>query len=325
MGAGAIRWAGMTVYVVALATWMVVMGLPKQTLLVIGWMWLATIAWDVRRPWREHLAFARDWWPVVALLTAYLYSRGLSDDLGFASVHVTEPITIDRWLFGGVLPTAWLQAELCGVPCERGLPPRWYDVVLSTVYYSHFFVGLGVGVALWVRNRSAWIGYMRRYISLSALALVIYVVYPMAPPWMAARDGQLSSDINRITSRGWFDLGQSRSVTGGLASRGEAGTPGGSAHDQFTAVGNQVAAMPSLHAGLAMLVAVFAIVHLRSSWRWLMLAYPLAMSFALVYFAEHYVIDVIAGFACVAVVLVGWSAYDRRRAENCQDSTASLV
>jgi hypothetical protein len=32
--------------------------------------------------------------------------------------------------------------------------------------------------------------------------------------------------------------------------------------------------MPSLHAGLAMLIAMYAIVELRGAWRWLLLLYP---------------------------------------------------
>ena len=301
-----IRALGVVAYVAALATWIALLGLPKQTAFVIGWMWLASVAWDVRRPWREHLAFLLDWWPILALLTVYLYSRGLSDDLGFVSVHVTEPIAMDRWLFGGTVPTEWLQARLCGEPCERSLSPRWYDVALTTVYYSHFFVSLILGGVLWARDRASWIGYMRRYVTLTAVALVTYVVYPMAPPWMAARDGYLSSGVHRITGRGWWDLGSSHGATG-------AGGADGGAHQQFSAVGNQVAAMPSLHAALALFVAVVGVLRWRSPWRWTVLAYPVAMSFALVYYAEHYVVDVLAGFVAVAVVMAGWAAWERRR------------
>ena len=291
----AVRVLGLLAYAVALGLWITVIGLPKQPLLVVGWIWLAVFAWDVRRPWRAHLDFLRDSWPPLALLVAYMYSRGLADDLGFG-VHVTEPIEVERWLFGGVVPTEYLQAHLCGVPCERSIPPRAYDVLLTTVYYSHFFVAMGVAVWLWLRDRVAWIGYMRRYLTLCLVALTGYIVYPMAPPWMAARDGYLSPDIARITGRGWYDLGHS----------------GATAHQQLSAVGNQVAAMPSLHAALALFVAVYGIRRLRNRWRWVLLLYPAAMSFMLVYYAEHYVVDLLAGYAVVGVVLPGWSWWERR-------------
>ena len=63
---------------------------------------------------------------------------------------------------------------------------------------------------------------------------------------------------------------------------------------------NKVAAMPSLHTGIAALVAFWAISRLRSPWRWLLLLYPVAMGLALCYFGEHYVIDEIAGVALAA-------------------------
>ena len=33
------------------------------------------------------------------------------------------------------------------------MPPRWYDVALTTVYYTHFFAALVVARLLWMRNR----------------------------------------------------------------------------------------------------------------------------------------------------------------------------
>ncbi|MEZ0577966.1 phosphatase PAP2 family protein [Nocardioides sp. MH1] len=291
---------GMAVYLVGLWLYIQVFGLPKQAIEVVICIWLGTVAWDVRRPVREHLLFLKDWWPPFVVFLAYLYSRGLSDDLGVFSVHVTEPIKFDKWLFGGTLPTEWLQHHLCGNPCERSMAPRWYDVVLTTVYYSHFFAALAVAAFLWKRNRPQWVRYMRRYLTVISLAVVCFVVYPMAPPWMASRDGYIG-EVHRITGRGWFDLGSSHGS-------------GGTTQQHVSAVGNQVAAMPSLHAGLAILVALWGITQLRSRWRWALLLYPAAMMLMLVYYAEHYVLDEIAGAALVAGTMVGWSAWERRRA-----------
>ena len=201
-----VRVASMLTYVVALTWWVKVMGIPKQALPAIAWIWLATIAWNIRAPWRAHLEFLRDWSIPLAVLMVYLYSRGIADDLGFVSVHVTAPIKVDRWLFGGTLPTEYLQAKLCGNPCERTTPRHWYDVILTTVYYSHFVVALTIAAVLWLRDRSAWVWFMRRYLSLNILALVVYITYPMAPPWLAAQQGAISGHIARITGRGWYDL-----------------------------------------------------------------------------------------------------------------------
>lgn len=295
-----VRVLGALAFVAGLVVYMQTNGLPRQGYQVVIILWLATVAWDVRRPVREHLAFLRDWWPPFVVLLFYLYSRGVSDDLGIFSVHFTEPIAADRWLFGGTLPTQFLQEHLCGVPCRQSLPPRWYDVVLTTVYYSHFFAALAIGAVLWKRKRDEWIYFMRRYLVIISLSVVCYVLYPMAPPWMAARDGYLTDDVARITGRGWFDL---------TASAGSTTT----AHQNVSSIGNQVAAMPSLHSALAIFIAWWVIARYRHPWRWTVLLYPVLMLFSLVYYAEHYVIDEIAGALLVVAVMAGWAWWDRRR------------
>ncbi|KRA31326.1 MULTISPECIES: phosphatase PAP2 family protein [unclassified Nocardioides] len=300
-----LRLAGITVFVLGLVAYMQANGLPRQGYQVVIILWLATVAWDVRRPAREHLAFLRDWWPPFAVLLLYLYSRGVSDNLGILGVSYTWPVDADRWLFGGTLPTEYLQAHLCGVPCTQSLQPRWYDVVLTTVYYSHFFAALAIGAVLWKRNRAAWVGYMRRYLSIMLLSVAGYILYPMAPPWMAARDGYLTDDVARITGRGWFDLTAS--------SRSVHSSPGTTAQQDFSSIGNQVAAMPSLHSALAIFIAWWVVAHFRTPWRWTVLLYPASMLFSLVYYAEHYVVDEIAGGLLVVVVMAGWAWWDRRR------------
>jgi hypothetical protein len=290
------RVVSMAAYIVALTCWIAVMGLPRQALPAFCWIWLATIAWNIQAPPKAHLDFPRDWSLPLLVLTVYLYSRGLADDLGFVAVHVTAPIEVDRAMFGGTLPTEYLQEKLCGNPCDRTAPPHWYDLVLTTVYYSHFVVALSIAGVLWLRDRSSWVRYMRRYLSLNVVAVVVYIGYPMAPPWLAAQDGALSEHISRITGRGWHELGA------------------GNFHQKLSAVGNPVAAMPSLHAGIALFVALYGISRLRTAWRWMLLLYPLTMSFMLVYYAEHYVIDIVAGFAATGLVLWGCAAWERSRA-----------
>ena len=159
--------------------------------------------------------------------------------------------------------------------------------MLTTVYYSHFVVALSIAGLLWVRNRASWVRFMRRYLSLNILALVVYITYPMAPPWLASQDGFITGDISRITGRGWHDLRD------------------GDFHQKLSAVGNPVAAMPSLHAGVALLVAVYGISRLRGAGAGCCCSIRLAMSFMLVYYAEHYVVDILAGFAAAGLVLWG--------------------
>src|SRR5690606_34542500 len=69
---------------------------------------------------------------------------------------------------------------------------------------------------------------------------------------------------------------------------------------------NEVAAMPSLHA--AMPVLLFMIVISIKGWRWLpLIIYPIVGGVAWVYIGEHYAIDVLAGYAlAVAAYGVFW-------------------
>src|SRR5439155_19435120 len=160
-------------------------GLPgTDPIQAFVWLWAATVAWRSDQPWREHLRFARDWVPVVVLLEVYNLSRGFADN--GATPHVLELVHADRamfgWLTGGPVPTVWLQQHLYDPAVIH-----WWDVLASWVYFSHFVAGLGVAVVLWLRDRTRWAAFMRRWFVLSAAGLVTYFVYPAAPPWWAAQ------------------------------------------------------------------------------------------------------------------------------------------
>jgi hypothetical protein len=298
------RLARVAAYVVALVVWSALIGVPNDPIGISLWIWLFTVCWRPGLPAREHLRFARDWAPWLLALAVYGVLRGLTDDLGFAP-HVTAPIRADEWLArlwgGDVVPTVALQDAWCGDPCLRDGPTGWWDVVVSTVYASHFLVGLTIAGVLWLRSRARWLEWMRRYVTISYLALVGYIVYPMAPPWMAARDGFLA-ELARISGRGFHALGIERTtmVFGGLA--------------------NKTAAMPSLHAGISFLVAFYAITRLRTPWRYLLMLYPFAMSLVLVYSAEHYLIDAVMGAVIAALAMVVGSWWDRRRPPDAGES-----
>jgi membrane-associated phospholipid phosphatase len=295
------RAIAMLAYAGLLAAYTKLLGIPNDTISVFVWLWFGTIAWNIEAPWRYHLRFVRDWSIPMVGLVIYFYSRGLTDNLGLGSVHYTFPIRFDEWLsrlFGGgnTLPTVHLQHALCGDPCLRTSDPRWYDVLFTTVYASHFLTGLTIAAVLWVRNRDEWLRWMRRYVAINFGALAVYIVYPMSPPWMASEDGYIREAIPRLTGRGWRDLGLGRFD---LVLQG---------------VGNPVAAMPSLHAGITFLVAMYGIWRLRTPLRWLLVLYPLAMCTALVYYGEHYAVDVLAGAVLAALVMVGCGLWERRRA-----------
>jgi hypothetical protein len=66
---------------------------------------------------------------------------------------------------------------------------------------------------------------------------------------------------------------------------------------------NQFAAMPSLHFGWALMVAIGLIAATRSHWRWLWLLHPLVTLLVIVGTANHYWLDVLVASALLGLAL----------------------
>jgi hypothetical protein len=270
-------WTGLALAFVAVC---VVDGLPTDRVVLLGWMLTGLVAHSAVDGWRRVLRMLAEWLPVVALLLAYDATRGLADGLGMP-VHVTEPAAVDRWLGGGVLPTVWLQ---------HTLQADWWKALAALVYGSHFVVTpLLLGV-LWVRNRRLWGRYVRLVVALSAAGLATYVLYPAAPPWLAARDGVIEP-VQRLSGTGWDVLGLPHAGALLANSQGQV---------------NQVAAVPSLHTAFAVLTCLVLLPLARRAWqRAALVGYAVLMPVVLVWAGEHYVVDTLLGAAyAVAVVLV---------------------
>ncbi|MCA2215235.1 phosphatase PAP2 family protein [Jidongwangia harbinensis] len=283
------RIVGMSIWAVLFAVGTYFIGVPtSDPLIAFGWLWLATIAWRSELPWREHLRFLRDWLPISLLLVVYNISRGYADNL-FAP-HVTELIAADKlmfgWFTGDQVPTSWLQQHLW----QPGVV-QWWEVVVSIVYFSHFLTVPTIAVVLWMRTRPQWARFMRRWFTLCVLGLITYFLYPAAPPWWAAeaKHGALI-EATRISTKGWDAIGLHGAGNTLNALQVEASNP--------------VAAMPSLHTAFAFMAVVFFLPMVRRRWWPVLLSYPLAMTFTLVYTAEHWVIDVLVGWAYVGLVFV---------------------
>ncbi|NLT07104.1 MAG: inositol phosphorylceramide synthase [Solirubrobacterales bacterium] len=173
---------------------------------------------------------------------------------------------------------------------------RWWDVAFTVVYTSYFIVPFAVAGVLWIRDRLAFLRFTRRLVSLALAGLAIYILYPAAPPWMAAQEGLLEG-VRRTTADGWSTIGMG---TAGLFSKGQASV-------------NLVAAMPSLHSAFTALVSMFLWRRVSVWWRPLLVAYPLAMGLTLIATGEHYFVDVLLGWAYAGAVMAAWTFWERRR------------
>jgi membrane-associated phospholipid phosphatase len=290
---------------------------------------------------RRMLQVILDWLPFALVLVAYDLSRGAATLIGRPTLWHWQ-VDVDRWMFFGTVPTVWLQERL-------KLPyPPWWEIAISTVYMSFFILPYVIAAVLWLRDREEWKAFVRLFVGLSLVSLIVYALLPAAPPWAAARctpddvaggpsgpqcmfrpargvpDGGLlgamhstqdgaNGWVERITTRGWGKL--NLHSAGALIDQGQASV-------------NLVAAIPSLHAALTVAVAVFLWTRVQRKWRPLLAAYVLVMAFALVYTAEHYVVDILLGWVLAAVVLLVIRRFESRRqraanAENWLNSVSS--
>jgi hypothetical protein len=73
---------------------------------------------------------------------------------------------------------------------------------------------------------------------------------------------------------------------------------------------DQLAAMPSVHEGWAILVAVVVFVSTTSRWRWVVLLHPVFMMYVVVCTGNHFWADGIVAGALLAVVMAGLRLHD---------------
>jgi hypothetical protein len=299
---GLVRRCALVLYAGALVVYVFSYGIPTQRELVVAWTCGALACASIGRHPRQILQLVLDWLPMVLILSAYDFTRGGADSLGIP-VHFHPMVDFDRFLFFGQAPTEWLQAHLY----DPGVV-HWYDVGFTLVYTSYFIVPFATAGVLWAKDRLEFLRFTKRLVSLALAGLATYIAFPAAPPWMAAQRGLLHG-VHRTTSTGWRVLDVH---TAALFSRGQDAV-------------NQVAAVPSLHAGFTALVAMFLWTRVRRRWRPLLVAYPLAMGLTLMATGEHYFFDVALGWCYAGAVMAGWSWWESRRAAGTEPAVAAEV
>ncbi len=229
--------------------------------------------------------FLRDWLPFVALLLAYELMRGVADDAGMP-LHAADLATADRLISFGVLPTQALQEAIPPAVGRAGIA-----MAATIVYMIHFALPLATGFVLWVRRRAQYYDFVATLIVLSMAAFVSYLILPAAPPWYAANMGLLNGPdgVPVIT---YLKPGAFEALASALGFDGR--------YMYSLAFGsvnpNAVAAFPSLHVAYPFL----SFLVLRRAFGrvgWLALLYTFVVTLSVVYTADHWVIDAIAGVA----------------------------
>jgi membrane-associated phospholipid phosphatase len=262
------------------------------------WLGLGMAAFSVAA-WRSWGRLLLEWLPFYGLLVAYDFLRG-AVAVAPDRAHVDPQLALDKVIGAGAVPTVWLQQHLW-----HAGHPRWYDYGVWAVYMTHFFVVWVTAAVLWRVARHRFRRYAVLTVVLTLGAFLTYWLYPAQPPWLSAQSLRIAP-IDRIVPEVWGQLG-----VGTVQSIYE--------DDRLV---NTVAAMPSLHAAYPFMLLLFfwpagRIVRVGLA------LYTLAMGYTLVYSGEHYVTDILAGWAMAAAVfaLVELAAAHVRALRNRDDTT----
>lgn len=177
----------------------------------------------------------------------------------------------------------WRIERTLGIAVEKavnhGIDSVTWLIVAMNYYYAtlHFVVTIGVLVWLFRRHPGRYSAARRVLFATTALALLGYYCYPLAPPRLM--DGVDFVDTV-VLHNTWGSM-----ASGDLAN-----------------VSNQYAAMPSMHIGWSLWCGITIAVLARRMWvRVLGVVYPGVTLMVIVATANHFWLDAVGGVACLAV------------------------
>ena len=188
--------------------------------------------------------------------------------------------------------------RLLGLDVEAGFNQivagsQWMSISFSFWYASaHFVVTGAVLVLLFIHRRDSY-GWLRSTLVLATgCALVMYLLVPTAPPRLAG--APYVDVLVQTADYGWW--GAHVSVPGGWG--------------EHT---NELAALPSMHAGWSIWVALVALaVPCRWMWKAAGVLYALITAVVVVGTANHWTLDILAGWAIVLLsALFCWQLIGR--------------
>ncbi len=221
-------------------------------------------ALDSRLPRRGRAAdFALNAALLLALWFAYsLVRRVTADEWSQAILNSGNILQLQDWL---------------GLPHEGAFQQLLLDrprlIRAANIYYmwAHFPVTAAFVVWAWLFHRRSFSVIRNTLIGVTGAGLILHLVYPLVPP----RKLPGFIDTGVVFGPSPYDLSASEAA-------------------------NQLAAMPSLHVGWAVIVALSIISLSRSRWRLVALVHPFVTLAVVVLTANHYWIDAVVAIFLVA-------------------------
>ncbi|MFI6515861.1 phosphatase PAP2 family protein [Spirillospora sp. NPDC050679] len=183
----------------------------------------------------------------------------------------------------------WDVERALGMPDEAALQDwalGWGPAAfLANVYYVgvHFPGTALLLVWVFVRHRAAYRRVRNELVLLTAAGMAVHMAFPLAPP--------------RLAGFGMTDT----MLTVGPSAYPEAAD----------GIANQYAAMPSLHVGWALLVALAVVRLARGPWRWLLALHAPLTVFVVVITANHYWLDGVVAAGLLAFAVAAAALFER--------------
>jgi len=230
------------------------------------------------------LDFLRHFYPVI-LYAAFYRESGMLSQM-FVSGHL-DPVII-RWeqaLFG-FQPSMQFMASLPWLPVSE---------LFYASYFSYYVMIGGVGLTLFFRRREAFFHYVSVLSFVFYVCYLIYIFLPVIGPRLFSRSlggFTLPPDVQALVAP--HLLAFPPQVTHGLFFRIMA-----LIYDVFEAPG---AALPSSHVAASICTVWFSFRY-RLRIRYVHLVMVVLLCLSTIYCRYHYVIDVLAGLATVAVLV----------------------
>ncbi len=244
--------------------------------------------------------FLNDWLIFTALVVLFDAFRGLAYSVTTfldLPVYMQYVIGLEEALLGGDVLPVILQRNLLG---DIG----FLEKALVVVHASHFVVLFAFGMVMWYWRRDRWPHFRRSLLMVIYLGLLGYLLVPTVPPWMAANFFETLPPIRKVA--GEIYNASAPQLAAGFDT-------------------NPIAAMPSLHTAIPILMSLVAVREFR--WRAApIVIYTALVLFGITYMGEHYLLDVMAGvlLAVAVYVVVFYRLQPRTRDQLAAKSKASL-
>jgi PAP2 superfamily protein len=263
---------------------------------------------------RAPMQFLHDWWFVIAGMVMWNISGAIAAQSPFPW-HLDFMLNLDRAIGLGHQPVHVIQTHLSATDTLN-----WLDWVTAIAYNMHLGEPFIAGYFLWRLNRAVYFQFATAALALLVLGLITFILFPAVPPWLAAYK-LVHMNGKYFSTQDWttlFNLGITHPVQY-IDAHGRTHLPGIvnrfgpvlAAHPlpfhgtpifyEFKLQGDPVAAFPSEHAAFPLMeLLAFRLVNRRVAA--LLILWVLAVFFTVLYLGEHWVTDVLAGWAYSLVI-----------------------